>query len=64
MQTVFGKTKFGNWTGPLGDAYTNQNIYSRDHSVMAQWRGGVLLDVYPKAGAVTSYVFPEPASRP
>jgi len=64
MQTVFGKTKFGNWTGPLGDAYTNQNIYSRDHSVMAQWRGGVLLNVYPKANAETSYVFPDPSNKP
>ena len=64
MQTAFGKTKFGNWTGPLGDAYTNQNIYSRDHSVMAQWRGGVLLNVYPKANAETSYVFPDPSSKP
>src|SRR4029450_12118355 len=51
MQTVFGKTKFGNWKGPLGDQYTNQNIYSRDHSVMAQWRKGELLNVYPKANA-------------
>ena len=39
MTTVFGKVKFGNWNGPLGDAYTNQNIYSPDHSVLAQWRG-------------------------
>ena len=38
MVTAFGKTKFGNWAGPLGDPYTNQNIYSRDHSVLAQWR--------------------------
>src|SRR6267142_7099258 len=28
MTTVFGKLKFGNWAGPLGDPYTNQNIYS------------------------------------
>jgi len=28
MTTVFGKVKFGNWDGPLGDHYTNQNIYS------------------------------------
>jgi branched-chain amino acid transport system substrate-binding protein len=28
MTTVFGKVKFGNWPGPLGDQYTNQNIYS------------------------------------
>ena len=64
MKTVFGKIKFGNWTGPLGDAYTNQNIYSRDHSVMAQWRDGELLNVCPKANAETNYVFPDPASRP
>ncbi len=40
MTTVFGKVKFGNYAGPLGDKYTNQNIYSPDHSVLAQWRGG------------------------
>ena len=42
MTTVFGKVKFGNWAGPLGDTYTNQNIYSHDHSVLAQWRKGEL----------------------
>jgi branched-chain amino acid transport system substrate-binding protein len=63
MTTVFGKTKFGNWAGPLGDQYTNQNIYSPDHSVMAQWRGGKLLNVYPKANAETQMVFPEPAKK-
>lgn len=63
MTTAFGKTKFGNWTGPLGDQYTNQNIYSRDHSVMAQWRNGVLLNVYPKNNAETGYVFPDPNKR-
>ena len=40
MTTVFGRVKFGNWDGPLGDKYTNQNIYSPEHSVLAQWRGG------------------------
>lgn len=59
MQTAFGKTKFGNWTGPLGDQYTNQNVHSRDHSVMGQWRKGVLLNVYPKANAEVDFVFPE-----
>ena len=63
LKTAFGKTKFGNWAGPLGDPYTNQNVYSRDHSVMAQWRNGLLLNVYPKASAETGYVFPEPAKR-
>jgi branched-chain amino acid transport system substrate-binding protein len=59
MVTVFGKVKFGNWAGPLGDQYTNQNIYSPDHSVLAQWRGGELLNVWPKANAETAYIFPE-----
>jgi len=63
MTTVFGKVKFGNWAGPLGDQYTNQNIYSPDHSVMAQWRGGKLLNVYPKANAETDYVFPNPTTK-
>jgi len=63
MTTVFGKVKFGNWAGPLGDQYTNQNIYSPDHSVMAQWRGGKLLNVYPKANAETDYVFPDPTTK-
>jgi len=59
MVTVFGKVKFGNWAGPLGDQYTNQNIYSADHSVLAQWRGGDLLNVWPKSNAETAYIFPE-----
>jgi len=63
MTTVFGKVKFGNWAGPLGDQYTNQNIYSPEHSVMAQWRGGKLLNVYPKGNAETSYVFPDPTTK-
>ena len=56
--TVFGKVKFGNWTGPTGDPFTNQNIYSPEHSVLAQWRDGKLLNVYPKAYAETDMVFP------
>ena len=63
MTTVFGKVKFGNWAGPLGDQYTNQNIYSPDHSVMAQWRGGKLLNVYPKANAESDYIFPDPSTK-
>lgn len=63
METVFGKVKFGNYKGPLGDEYTNQNIYSPEHSVLAQWRGGKLLNVYPKANAETDVVFPDPASK-
>ncbi|HYM59957.1 MAG TPA: ABC transporter substrate-binding protein [Thermoanaerobaculia bacterium] len=63
MTTVFGKVKFGNWAGPLGDPYTNQNIYSLDHSVMAQWRGGKLLNVWPKANAETTVVFPDPTTK-
>jgi branched-chain amino acid transport system substrate-binding protein len=59
MTTVFGKVKFGNWKGPLGDQYTNQNIYSPDHSVLAQWRAGKLLNVYPKNNAETDIVFPD-----
>ena len=59
MTTVFGKVKFGNWKGPLGDQYTNQNIYSPEHSVLAQWRGGKLLNVYPKANAEIDFVFPD-----
>jgi branched-chain amino acid transport system substrate-binding protein len=59
MTTVFGKVKFGNWAGPLGDQYTNQNIYSRDHSVLAQWRKGALLNVWPKSNAETAYIFPD-----
>ena len=60
METVFGKVKFGNWTGPIGDKYTNQNIYSPEHSVMAQWLGGKLLNVWPKSNAETALTFPDP----
>ncbi|MBI4966256.1 MAG: ABC transporter substrate-binding protein [Desulfomonile tiedjei] len=63
MTTVFGKVKFGNWDGPLGDKYTNQNIYSPDHSVLAQWRGGKLLNVYPKTNAETDCIFPDPTCK-
>jgi branched-chain amino acid transport system substrate-binding protein len=63
MTTVFGKVKFGNWTGPVGDNYTNQNIYSPEHSVMAQWRDGELVDVWPKAFAKAALVFPDPGVR-
>ncbi len=59
MTTVFGKVKFGNWAGPLGDKYTNQNIYSPDHSVLAQWRGGKLMNVWPKSNAEVPYIFPD-----
>jgi branched-chain amino acid transport system substrate-binding protein len=55
MQTVFGKVKFANWKGPLGDEYTNQNIYSPEHSVLAQWRDAKLLNVWPKNNAETMY---------
>jgi branched-chain amino acid transport system substrate-binding protein len=58
--TVFGKVKFGNWAGPLGDMYTNQNIYSPEHSVMAQWKDGQLLNVWPKSNAETGLTFPDP----
>jgi branched-chain amino acid transport system substrate-binding protein len=60
MTTVFGKVKFGNWAGPLGDTYTNQNIYSPEHSVMAQWKDGQLLNVWPRAFAETTLTFPDP----
>jgi branched-chain amino acid transport system substrate-binding protein len=61
MKTVFGKVKFGSYAGPLGDKYTNQNIYSPEHSVMAQWsKEGKLLNVWPKDNAETQYVFPDP----
>jgi len=63
METVFGKTKFGNWTGPTGDPFINQNIYSKEHSVMAQWRKGELLDVYPKAFAEAAYIYPDPSKK-
>ncbi len=59
MKTVFGKVKFGSYKGPLGDEYTNQNIYSPEHSVMAQWKDGKLLNVWPKDNAETKYVFPD-----
>jgi branched-chain amino acid transport system substrate-binding protein len=63
MTTVFGKVKFGNWTGPTGDPFTNQNIYSPEHSVLAQWRDGQLLNVWPKAVAETTLVFPDPGLK-
>ena len=63
MTTVFGKVKFGNWTGPVGDNYTNQNVYSPEHSVMAQWKSGQLLNVWPKRFAETAIVFPEPVPK-
>jgi branched-chain amino acid transport system substrate-binding protein len=63
MTTVFGKVKFGNYAGPLGDPYTNQNIYSPEHSVLAQWRGGKLLNVWPKANAEVDVVFPDPTAK-
>ena len=59
METVFGKVKFGSYKGPLGDPYTNQNVHSPDHSVLAQWQDGKLLNVYPKENAEIAYVFPE-----
>lgn len=63
MTTVFGKVKFGNYPGPLGDKYTNQNIYSPEHSVLAQWKGGKLLNVYPKSNAEIDCVFPDPSVK-
>jgi len=63
MTTVFGKVKFGNYAGPLGDPYTNQNIYSPEHSVLAQWRSGKLLNVWPKANAEIDVVFPDPTKK-
>jgi len=59
MTTVFGKVKFGSYKGPLGDAYTNQNVHSPQHSVLAQWKDGKLLNVWPKNNAETAYVFPD-----
>ena len=59
MRTVFGKVKFGKYKGPLGDEYTNQNVHSPEHSVMAQWKDGKLLNVWPKDNAETKYVFPD-----
>jgi branched-chain amino acid transport system substrate-binding protein len=60
MSTVFGKVKFGNYAGPLGDTYTNQNVYSPEHSVLAQWKDGQLLNVWPKVNAETGLTFPDP----
>ncbi len=60
MTTVFGKVKFGNYAGPLGDPYTNQNVYSPEHSVLAQWKDGQLLNVWPKEYAETAVTFPDP----
>jgi branched-chain amino acid transport system substrate-binding protein len=62
MDTVFGKVKFGNWTGPTGDPFTNQNVYSLEHSVLAQWQKGQLLNVWPKEFAETKLVFPDPST--
>ena len=59
MTTVFGKVKFGSYKGPLGDEYTNQNVHSPEHSVLAQWKDGKLLNVWPKDNAETAYVFPD-----
>jgi branched-chain amino acid transport system substrate-binding protein len=59
MTTVFGKVKFGKFKGPLGDEYTNQNVHSPEHSVLAQWKDGKLQNVWPKANAETSYTFPD-----
>lgn len=63
MTTVFGPVKFGNYAGPLGDKYMNQNINSPNQVVFAQWRKGELLNVWPKANAETAFVFPEPAVK-
>jgi branched-chain amino acid transport system substrate-binding protein len=61
MKTVFGKVKFGNYKGPLGDEYTNQNVHSPEHSVLAQWsKDGKLLNVYPQENAETKFTFPDP----
>jgi branched-chain amino acid transport system substrate-binding protein len=59
MKTVFGKVKFSSYKGPLGDAYTNQNVHSPEHSVLAQWKDGKLLNVWPKDNAETKYTFPD-----
>jgi branched-chain amino acid transport system substrate-binding protein len=58
-KTVFGRVKFGNYKGPLGDQYTNQNVFSPEHSVLAQWKDGKLQNVWPKENAETAYVFPD-----
>jgi branched-chain amino acid transport system substrate-binding protein len=63
MTTIFGKVKFGSWKGPAGDTYTNQNIYSPEHSVLAQWKDGQLLNVWPKAYKEAELAFPEVASK-
>jgi branched-chain amino acid transport system substrate-binding protein len=63
MTTIFGKVKFGKFKGPLGDEYTNQNIHSPEHSVLAQWKNGKLLNVWPKANAETDFTFPAVAQR-
>jgi branched-chain amino acid transport system substrate-binding protein len=60
MTTTFGKVKFGNYAGPLGDTYTNQNVHSPEHSVLAQWKDGQLLNVWPKSNAETGLTFPDP----
>jgi branched-chain amino acid transport system substrate-binding protein len=61
MKTVFGRVKFGSYKGPLGDQYTNQNVHSPEHSVLAQWsKEGKLLNVWPKENAETKYTFPDP----
>jgi len=59
MTTVFGRVKFGNYKGPLGDEYTNQNVFSPEHSVLAQWKDGKLQNVWPKENAETAFVFPD-----
>jgi len=30
---------------------------------MAQWRGGKLLNVWPKENAETPYIFPDPTTK-
>jgi len=62
MTTVFGKVRFGAWTGPTGDPFTNQNVYSPEHSVLAQWQKGQLLNVWPQAVAESKLVFPDPGT--
>jgi branched-chain amino acid transport system substrate-binding protein len=59
MTTMFGRVKFGSYKGPLGDEYTNQNVHSPEHSVLAQWKEGKLLNVWPKENAETKYTFPD-----
>jgi hypothetical protein len=31
--------------------------------VLAQWRGGKLLNVWPKSNAETNYIFPDPTTK-